>query len=769
MRIAIVFWFTLLFFGSSQAQNDSRSIAVHPFFSWTGSGFDQNEVRRKDSINDLTKEQPWRFGYTYQTHISIEDAPLVHTTPERLVWRYQITCPEALTVNLLFEDFHLPEGATLTLLAADGSNAVGPYTSANNREDGMLGSELVHGESIIVEYTEPENAAFSGTFTIGSVIHGYRSLDIIEESLAKSINDSGDCHYDVGCPLGNGWENEIRSVAMIIVNGNGVCTGALINNACEDGRPLMLSANHCLTTNTANWAFRFNWKTQAGSESCAAAGTSVDPGPPYDQTANGATVLANGSSADFLLLELDNLTPTNILDWNLYFNGWDRSDIENVQNGTVIHHPAGDVMKISRESDAPYHSTLANTAVWWIDQYEMGSTEGGSSGAPLFNQDHRIVGQLYGGTASCSGTNPNGNSDYYGRLGIAWINGLDTLLAPDSCGSVLVMDGWEPDAPNVFDDANLQFITSPGGEICDDTFTPEVILRNAGDNDLTSCLIRYSIDGGTLQTYNWSGNLSPNGYEYVTLPQITETSGSHTFKAYSDNPNNVTDNNHVNDTTEVAFSLVPNTVETHILIDTDCYGYETAWEIHDTGNNLLFSGGNALVPPGGSQTALSSDPNSYGNENHIDEQLCLVEGCYTFTIYDDWGDGLEGSAQFGCSVDGNYEIQDEVGTVGNLQNVNFGVSETITICVHKAGLSELEPATFSVYPNPVSETLYITAASSAITNGTTFTITDILGQVVKTGRLDASQIDVRNLVNGAYFIAISGNSGQPVRFIVSHL
>jgi len=33
--------------------------------------------------------------------------------------------------------------------------------------------------------------------------------------------------------------------------------GALINNSCEDGRPLMLSANHCLSGGVSSWAFPF--------------------------------------------------------------------------------------------------------------------------------------------------------------------------------------------------------------------------------------------------------------------------------------------------------------------------------------------------------------------------------------------------------------------------------------------------------------------------------------------------------------------------------
>lgn len=736
-------------------------------FGWKAKGFDLEKVRAEDAINDQSKEQPWRFGYKYDTDISIVDEALyLEFADGGKLWEYTVSCPGAQSINLLFENFNLPEGAQIYLYDVNRTNYVGAYTSLNNRPDGMLGTELVHGESIIVEYYEPAEVDFQGTFTISSVIHGYRSLDPIQAELSKALNDSGDCQYDVECPLGNGWENEIRSVAMIIVNGNGICTGALMNNTCEDGRPLLLSANHCLTSSTSNWAFRFNWKTQPGSETCATLGTSIDPGPPYDQTANGATVLANGTEADFLLLEIDNLTPTNVLDWNLYFSGWDRSDAEVIENATCIHHPKGDVMKISREENAPYHNTISNTSVWWIDQYEMGVTEVGSSGSPLFDQNHRIVGQLYGGIAACAGTNPNSGYDYFGRLGVAWNYGLDTILAPTACGDALVVDGWEPDAPVVLDDANLQFIITPQGTICDDKVIPEVILRNAGDNNLTSCVISWSLDGGTVNSQNWTGDLATNEYEYVTLPEIISTGGLHTLTVYSDQPNGNVDNNTVNDTNSVEFTFVPNTAETHIVISTDCYGYETAWEVQDTGNNTIASGGNPGVPPGGNQTALSSDPYSYGNETVIDEQLCLAEGCYTFIIYDDWGDGLEGSSQFGCDTDGSYTISDEVGVVGSMQNVAFGTSESIVFCVEKAGVEEFESVPFVLYPNPAQTTISVSWSTSIPSEGLHYVITDISGKVVMSGVYSNSSIDIATLSQGMYRLQFDTYSTVPVPFTV---
>src|SRR5690606_20895427 len=152
----------------------------------------------------------------------------------------------------------------------------------------------------------------------GNVIHGYRSLDRVQGDLTKALNSSGDCNIDVHCPLGVGWEDQIRSVAMIVVSGNGICTGALINNTCNDGTPYFLTADHCVGGSTANWAFRFNWASPPGTESCATTANSTDPGPPYDQTANGATVLVSGGQADHALLQITNMTITDAQNWNLF-------------------------------------------------------------------------------------------------------------------------------------------------------------------------------------------------------------------------------------------------------------------------------------------------------------------------------------------------------------------------------------------------------------------------------------------------------------------
>ena len=78
-------------------------------------------------------------------------------------------------------------GAYLYLYDVDKTNKVGAYTSINNKKDGELGTELVHGERIIVEYFEPSNVENNGRFKISNVIHGYRSLNHIQNDLVRGF------------------------------------------------------------------------------------------------------------------------------------------------------------------------------------------------------------------------------------------------------------------------------------------------------------------------------------------------------------------------------------------------------------------------------------------------------------------------------------------------------------------------------------------------------------------------------------------------------
>lgn len=679
----------------------------------TMSGFDQAEIDAQDAINDAAKDAPWRFGYKYETDITPKNSGVWVDLPGgNRVWRTEIVAPGALTINLTLEDVHFPEGAYLYLYDINKTHTVGAYTSRNNHPSGELGTDLVHGDHIVIEYFEPAAVQGQGSFKINGVTHGYRSLNIIQKSLAKALNSSGDCNIDARCPVDpyvggvSAWDDQIRSVAMIVVNGSGICTGALINNSCSDGTPYFLTANHCLGGGTSNWLFRFNWDVPEGDPgmSCATTAntpTSFNNPSNYDQTTvNGATVLVSGGGADHALLMLDNLTVADATNWGLFYAGWNNDDTESaVTEVTGIHHPSGDIKKICRAyenggANNIHHSTQGGAAVWYMDAWDDGVTEPGSSGSPLFDQNGRIIGQLYGGSAACQGTSANGY-DFYGRLGVSWGLGIGGYLDPASCGgSNVINDGWDPNAVTTVDDASIQGISSPASELCGDSFDPVVTLRNAGANNLTSVTILYNIDGGTNQTFSWTGNLASNASVNVTLPTMTTTAGPHVFNASTTNPNGTTDTNPANDASFLNYNATLGGQLATLTIETDCWGYETYWEIVTSGTTtVVASGGNTTgIPPGGLQNASAGDPGAYSDQLTINENLCLAAGCYDLIMYDDWGDGMDGTSS-NCAVDGNFYVTDDQGTILTQMTTVSYTSDTNTFCLSSPCISTFDYST----------------------------------------------------------------------------
>jgi hypothetical protein len=152
---------------------------------------------------------------------------------------------------LIFNQFELPAGARLYLVANDGNSYSGAYTSLNNNANKILGTELIYDQKAIIELVEPKAVVGKSILNLGTVVHGYKNLDNFME---KALGTAGDCNIDVNCPLGTGWENQ-RNAAACVVSGGGICSGSLVNNTSGTIIPYYLTANHCGVSNTAAWVF----------------------------------------------------------------------------------------------------------------------------------------------------------------------------------------------------------------------------------------------------------------------------------------------------------------------------------------------------------------------------------------------------------------------------------------------------------------------------------------------------------------------------------
>jgi hypothetical protein len=215
-------------------------------------------------------------------------------------------------------------------------------------------------------------------------------------NMQRDIRPAAACNVDVACPEGEGWELQTRSIVKIgapLMD----CTGVLLNNTSGDGTPYVLTASHC--GDLSGSKFQFNFKRSGCGEGL--------PERTRDSV-SGSTLLVADDLLDFQLVRL-NLIPRPEI--GAVYAGWDHSG-EVPRGVATLHHPGGDVMKISRD----HHKPKKQKFFWRIQKWEVGVTEEGSSGAPLFDSKRRVIGLLKGGPADCA--NPGG--DLFPRFEFLW-------------------------------------------------------------------------------------------------------------------------------------------------------------------------------------------------------------------------------------------------------------------------------------------------------------------------------------------------------------
>ncbi|KAG0265035.1 hypothetical protein BG011_005602 [Mortierella polycephala] len=490
------------------------------------------------------KQQVRQHSSLLQQQSRTEDDESEETT---MVWQLEIYSPSALSLNLIFSAFRLPAGTEFYV--SGRRHILGAFTAKiNNKPDGIFATAPVEGDRLLLEYYTPKKIFDQGVrpqIQLSHIIHGYkpmlhaassdstakgfrlqdgsivpratygatkgfkdqrsfdsRGFDIEKDEAPPVQTMSGKCNVDVACHLKE-YYDQTRSVGVLLTDYNQkYCTGALINNARQDGRQLFLTANHCAGyTNTSSHIVMFNHeKAQCGSNS--------EVVNKHD-TAQGLVKLASYVLSDYTLYEIVEPIPDA---YNLYLSGWSAlprapssrlrkssplrysMSLEHEQKVTspwrshrssrshnghkgdpapvpaptpdpasapvdpseswipivCIHHPSGDAKKISFFFNGSLPQACWGECHpeeyfhWKVPHWDKGTTEPGSSGSPLFDADKRIVGQLHGGSASC--WNKNGY-DMYGAIFASFqtppkiADRLATYLDPEGTRTKL-MDGY---------------------------------------------------------------------------------------------------------------------------------------------------------------------------------------------------------------------------------------------------------------------------------------------------------------------------------------
>ncbi len=260
------------------------------------------------------------------------------------IWRLGIRGKGARALGIVFNRYLLKEGARLFLYDSMNKIVLGAYTHMNNKSSAMLPVSYLPGEEVIIQLEIPVDMNDYGELQLGTVRFAYLPVFHDKYLYDGYFGRADTCNIDINCPAGDNWKVVKRSVVRMV--SNELCTGVLINNTNENGKPYIYTAAHCVfdrfTGEFQPAVFYFNYE----SPSCE--------GPDGNDQFSiaGATLVATGDtsenprdadSLDFALLELSVTPPDSFM---VYYAGWNRSKSP-AQNTSTIHHPRGDVKKIS--------------------------------------------------------------------------------------------------------------------------------------------------------------------------------------------------------------------------------------------------------------------------------------------------------------------------------------------------------------------------------------------------------------------------------------
>ena len=186
-----------------------------------------------------------------------------------------------------------------------------------------------------------------------------------------------------------------------------------------------------------------------------------------------------------------------------------------------------------------------------------------------------------------------------------------------------------------------------------------------------------------------------------------------------------------------------------LTMNFDNYPEETSWEIQNSSNTIVASGGTYASQADGSTLSVNVD---------------LPAGCYTLVMRDSYGDGMC------CSYgNGSYSLTDGSTTLAS--GASFQSTDTTSFCVGGATNStsyytttsiSQDNTVFKVSPNPVKDKLNISLIGL---EAQSFRVMNMLGQEVLKGSFTES-IDVSKLDNGMYLLEVQiGSKSKIERFM----
>ena len=386
-------------------------------------------------VASLPTDGEFRYGVQRTVQLDVPQEGLwMDLTEGGRVCQVVLSSPGAVMLSVQFDRWSLPAGAEVFLYNPDRTFFIGGFNASNASPQGTMATSVIPGDRVVIEYRVPSEV-LPGRLRVESVTHGISDIfRFAEAGLLRDIDpgyQSAPCHNNVICPAASAWQDQKRAVALFLrPDGNG-CTGTLVNNTQEPGRPYFYMATHCYQPTEGQWVFYFNYD----SPSC------VGNSGPTTQTLTGGVKRAAYYYDDFCLLELFDTPPA---DYNVFYAGWDRSGT-GPTNQTVIHHPLYDVKKITFDNNPATSYADGEGIQMWRNFWDSGIVEPVSSGSPLFDQNKRIVGHMTEGAQTCA----NASTVHTGcaKFSASWDGtSASTRLRDwlDPANTTITLDGYDP-------------------------------------------------------------------------------------------------------------------------------------------------------------------------------------------------------------------------------------------------------------------------------------------------------------------------------------
>lgn len=379
-----------------------------------------------DTPNFPTSPHPSQFGVSEKLSIGVSNPGKMTT------WTTKITSPKSKNLGVTLGNISLGKNSKIYVYNRDGSDVIGPldHNSLNPKLKKFTSTETA-GNEIFIHVIEGEESETS--FDIIEVVHGFKEINM-EENFQDQNNtrtagiSSVACIPDASCLTD--YEKELDAVVRITISG-WTGTGTFLNNENVDRRGFILTAYHLVDTDD-------NGTVSTAEAAAFGAGANVRIDHRTTScigTVNEGTLLPVGGelrawwkTTDFALLELTNI-PT--LARRVTYAGWNRTG-STPSSVISLHHPEGNNLRYSISTNVRVFPL--NWNFFEITSWVIGATKGGSSGGPLFNENHQVVGQLAGGLSGCTFL----LNDIYGRFYDSWEGGgtaqtqLKAWLSPNS-------------------------------------------------------------------------------------------------------------------------------------------------------------------------------------------------------------------------------------------------------------------------------------------------------------------------------------------------